>query len=87
MDARRLVKFSRDNITAGRRSPGRPKRKWSDLIPLLKQAEPSMTRRRRRYFLRVCCCDAKAASFFRMQQSRVRSPTRWEFFYFFLERS
>ena len=32
MDAERLVKISRDNIPAGRRSPGRPKRRWSDLI-------------------------------------------------------
>ena len=33
MDAERLVKSSRDNIPAGRRSPGRPKKRWSDLIP------------------------------------------------------
>ena len=33
MDAERLVKISRDNIPARRRSPGRPKRRWSDLIP------------------------------------------------------
>jgi hypothetical protein len=33
MDAERLVKISRDNIPAGRRSPGRPKRRWSGLIP------------------------------------------------------
>jgi hypothetical protein len=32
MDAERLVKISRDSIPAGRRSPGRPKRRWSDLI-------------------------------------------------------
>ena len=32
MDAERLVKISRDNIPAGRSSPGRPKRRWSDLI-------------------------------------------------------
>ena len=32
MDAERLVKISRDNIPAGRRSPGIPKRRWSDLI-------------------------------------------------------
>ena len=32
MDAERLVKISRDNIPAGKRSPGRPKRRWSDLI-------------------------------------------------------
>ena len=32
MDAERLVKISRENIPAGRRSPGRPKIKWSDLI-------------------------------------------------------
>ena len=32
MDAERLVKISRDNIPAGRRSPGRPKRRWSDSI-------------------------------------------------------
>ena len=31
-DAERLVKVSRDNIPAGRRSPGSPKRKWRDLI-------------------------------------------------------
>ena len=30
MDAGRLVKMSRDNIPAGRRSPGCPKRRWSD---------------------------------------------------------
>ena len=33
MDAERLVKISRDNIPVGRRSPRRPKRRWSDLIP------------------------------------------------------
>ena len=32
MIAERLVKISRDNIPAGRRSPERPKRRWSDLI-------------------------------------------------------
>ena len=31
MDAERLVKISRDNMPAGR-SPGGPKRRWSDLI-------------------------------------------------------
>ena len=35
-DAGRLVKISRDNTPAGR-SPGRPKRRWSDLIPDLKR--------------------------------------------------
>ena len=30
--AERLVKISRDNLPAGSRSPGRPKRRWSDLI-------------------------------------------------------
>ena len=29
MDPERLVKISRDNIPAGRRSPGRPKRRWT----------------------------------------------------------
>ena len=33
MDTERLVKISRDNITAGTRSPGRPKRRWRVLIP------------------------------------------------------
>ena len=32
MEAERLVKISRDNIPVGRISPGRPKRRWSDLI-------------------------------------------------------
>ena len=32
MDAERLIKISRNNIPAGRRSPGCPKRRWSDLI-------------------------------------------------------
>ena len=32
MYAERLVKITRDNMYAGRRSPGRPKRRWSDLI-------------------------------------------------------
>jgi hypothetical protein len=32
MDAVRLVKLLRDNISAGRRSPGLSKRRWSDLI-------------------------------------------------------
>ena len=31
MDAERLLKISRDDIPAGR-SPGRPKRRWNDLI-------------------------------------------------------
>ena len=33
MDAERLVKISRDNIPAGRRSPGHPERSWSNLVP------------------------------------------------------
>ena len=33
IDAERLIKISRDNLPAGRRSPGRQKRRWSDLIP------------------------------------------------------
>jgi hypothetical protein len=32
MDAEGLVRILKDNIPAGRRSPGRPRR-WSDLIP------------------------------------------------------
>ena len=32
MNSKRLDKISRDNIPAGRRSPGHPKRRWSDLI-------------------------------------------------------
>ena len=31
--AERLVKISNDNIFTGRSSPGRPKRRWGDLIP------------------------------------------------------
>ena len=34
MDAKILVKISRDNIPAGRRSPGHSKRRWRDLIPI-----------------------------------------------------
>ena len=33
MDAERLVKIPRDNIPAGRRFLGHPKRRWSDVIP------------------------------------------------------
>ena len=33
MDAEILFKISRDNIPAGRRSPGCLKRIWSDLMP------------------------------------------------------
>ena len=33
MDAGRLLKISSDNIPAGRKYSGRPKRRWSDLIP------------------------------------------------------
>ena len=33
MDPERLVKISRDNVPAGRRNPGGPKRKLFDLIP------------------------------------------------------
>jgi hypothetical protein len=32
MDAERLFKISRNNVPAGRRSPGRPKRRWRDII-------------------------------------------------------
>jgi hypothetical protein len=32
IDSERLIKISRDNIPVGRRSPGHPKRRWSDLI-------------------------------------------------------
>ena len=44
MDAERLVKISRNNITAGRRSPGLPKRIWS----WLKQAEPPITEKKKK---------------------------------------
>ena len=33
MDAERLVKISRDNIPAGKRSPGRLRRRWNNLVP------------------------------------------------------
>ena len=33
MDAERLVKISKGNIQVRRRSPGRPTRRWSNLIP------------------------------------------------------
>jgi hypothetical protein len=33
MDAEGLVKISRENISAGRRSPRNQKRRWSDSIP------------------------------------------------------
>ena len=32
LDAERLFKISRDKIPAGRKSPGRPKRRWNELI-------------------------------------------------------
>ena len=32
MDAERSDKILRNNIPSGRRSPGRPKRRWNDLI-------------------------------------------------------
>ena len=32
MDAERLIRISRDNIPVGSRSPGCPKRRWSNLI-------------------------------------------------------
>ena len=35
IDVETLVKISMDNIPAGRRSPGRLKRRWSDLIRVL----------------------------------------------------
>ena len=47
MDAERLVKISRDNIPAVRRFPGRPKRRWSDLIPNLKRRNRLQQRRKR----------------------------------------
>ena len=35
MDAERLLKISRDNrlVSDGRRSPGRPKKRWRDVKP------------------------------------------------------
>jgi hypothetical protein len=33
MDAERLVNISWDNVPAGRRTPGHPNIRWSDLIP------------------------------------------------------
>ena len=47
MGAERLVKISRDNIPAGRRSPGRPKRRWSDL-GLVKQEDSLTTTKRKK---------------------------------------
>jgi hypothetical protein len=44
MDAERVVKISRYYIPAGRRSPGCPKRRWSDL----KQAESPTTKRNKK---------------------------------------
>ena len=49
MDAGRLVKISRENIPAGRRSPGRPKRRRSDLIPNENRRNRLHHRRRSRY--------------------------------------
>ena len=39
MDAERLIKMWKDNIPAGRWSPGRPKRRWSDLIAYNKEED------------------------------------------------
>jgi hypothetical protein len=33
IDTERLVKISKENVPAGRRSPERSERKWSDYIP------------------------------------------------------
>ena len=49
MDAERLFKISRNNIPAGRRSPGLPKRRWSDLV-WLKQTESPIKRRNKGIF-------------------------------------
>ena len=46
--AERVVKISRDNIAAGKRSPGRPKKK-QQLNPWSKQTESSITSKRRLY--------------------------------------
>ena len=51
MNAKRLVKILRHNLTAGRRFPGHRKRRWSDLIPDLNTRNHlQQTRRRRRVF-------------------------------------
>ena len=54
MDAETLVKISRDNIPAGRRSPGRPKRRWSDLI-IDKNRQNHLQRRRRTEIFPLYC--------------------------------
>ena len=48
MDAERLVKISSDNIPAGRKSPGRQKRRWGDLILDYNRRNRLQQRRRRR---------------------------------------
>ena len=48
MNAEKLVKISRDNIPATRRSPGRPKSRWRDLIVDLNRQNCLQQRRRGR---------------------------------------
>ena len=50
MDAERLVKISKNNIPAGRSSPGSPKRKWSDLIPDENRRNRLQRRRKRGFY-------------------------------------
>ena len=51
MDTERLVKISKDNIPIGRRSQGRPKRRWSDLIVDWNREEsPTKKKKKKDYF-------------------------------------
>ena len=73
MDAERLVKISKDNMPAGRRSPGRPEKKMERLNAWLKQAKPSITKKmKNNNFFVIRNQSVRRSS--AVAESRVRSP-------------
>ena len=74
MDAEKLVKISRDNIPVGRRSPGRPKRIWSDLNPRFNRRIRQQTKKNKKKFNYVRPLDSVVASLCTYQEVPVLIP-------------
>ena len=74
MDAERLAIISTDNTPAGR-LPGRPKRRWSDLIPDLNKAESPITNKKENTFILSIIDDKSKSSVYLFVNTRVLMPT------------
>jgi len=53
IDAEILVKISRYSVPAGRRSPGRPKRRWNDLVCYLVKTGGTLYNKKKKVFQNI----------------------------------